>query len=85
MSVSPHRTSRLPLDGLSYLIIFRKSVDKIQVLLKSNKSNEYFTLIPMYRGADKSLVRPWKETSYSEQDLQHHTKTYGVQTTRIYS
>ena len=34
----------------------------------------------IYRGADKSLARPWKETSYSEQDLQHYTKTYGVQT-----
>jgi len=38
-----------------------------------------------YRGADKSLARPWKETSYSDQDLQHYTKTYGVQTTGIYS
>ena len=38
----------------------------------------------MYRGADKSLARPWKETSYSDQDLQHYTKTYGVQTAGIY-
>ena len=38
-----------------------------------------------YRGADKSLARPWKETSYSNQDLQQYTKTYGVQTTGIYS
>jgi len=35
--------------------------------------------------ADKSLARPWKETSYSDQDLQHNTKTYSVQTTEIYS
>ena len=34
----------------------------------------------MYRGADKSLAQPWKETSYSYQDLQHYTKMYGVQT-----
>ena len=27
-----------------------------------------------YRGADKSLARPWKVTSYSDQDLQHYTK-----------
>jgi len=48
---------------------------------------EYFTLelVLLYRGADKSLARPWKETSYSDQDLQHYTKTYGVQTTGIYS
>jgi len=29
-----------------------------------------------YRNADKSLARPWKETSCSDQDLQHYTKTY---------
>ena len=37
-----------------------------------------------YMGADKSLARPWKETNYSDQDLQHYTKTYGVRTTGIY-
>jgi len=42
-------------------------------------------MLKLYRGADKSLVRPLKETSYSDQDLQHYTKTYGVQTTGIYS
>jgi len=36
-------------------------------------------------GADKFLSRPWKESSYSDQDLQHYTKNYGVQTTGIYS
>jgi len=39
----------------------------------------------IYRGADKSLARPWKKTSYSDQDLQHYTEIYGVQTTGIYS
>ena len=39
----------------------------------------------LYRGADKSLAQPWKERSYSDQDLQHYTKTYDVQTTAIYS
>ena len=38
----------------------------------------------LYRCADKSLAWPWKETSYSDQDLKHYTKTYGVQTTGIY-
>jgi len=37
-----------------------------------------------YRGADKSLAGPWKETSCIDQDLLHYTKTYGVQTTAIY-
>jgi len=31
----------------------------------------------LYRDADKSLARPWKETSYSDQDSQHYTKTHG--------
>jgi len=39
----------------------------------------------MYRGADKSLALPWKATSYSDQELQQYNKTYGVQTTGIYS
>ena len=30
------------------------------------------------RGADKSLARPWNEASYSDEDLRHYTKTYGV-------
>ena len=44
--------SRLPMDGFSlirYLNIFRKSVDKIQVSLKSNKHNGYFTWRPIIR------------------------------------
>jgi len=39
----------------------------------------------LYQGADKSLARPWKETSYSDQDLRHYTKIYGVPATGIYS
>jgi len=34
---------------------------------------------PLYRGADKTLARP-----YSDQDLQHNVNTYDVQTTAIY-
>ena len=41
-----------------------------------------FALSLCTRGAGKSLVRPWKETSYSDQDLQHYTKNYGVQKNR---
>ena len=36
------------------------------------------TVLIMYRGADKSLARPWKETSYSNRDLQHYTKSYRI-------
>ena len=38
----------------------------------------------LYRGTDKFLARPWKETSYSDQDLQQYTKAYCVQTIGIY-
>ena len=43
-----------------------------------------FKVINDNRGAEKSLARPWKETSYSDQDLQHYTKTYGLQTAVVY-
>ena len=46
---------------------------------KVEKSSVHLTFI--YRGADKSLARPAKETSYGDQNLQHYTNTYGVQTT----
>jgi hypothetical protein len=41
-----HGTTRVPLDGLSWnfiLRIFRKSAEKIQVSLKPDKNNGYFT------------------------------------------
>jgi len=37
-----------------------------------------------YRGADRSSAQPWKEKSYSDQNLQYYTKTYCLQTTAIY-
>ena len=49
-SVCPHGTIRIPLDGfydILYFSIFRKSVEKIEVLLKSDKSNVYFTWRPV--------------------------------------
>jgi hypothetical protein len=51
-SVCPSlRNRRLPMDGFSliwYLNIFRKSVHKIQVSLKSDKHNGYITWTPIY-------------------------------------
>jgi len=44
-----------------------------------------FSRFYYYKGADKSLARLWKETSYGDQDLQHYAKTYGVKTTGIYA
>ena len=43
------------------------------------------SLMGHYRGADKSLARPWKKTSYSNHDLQHYTKTYGERHKSWYS
>jgi hypothetical protein len=45
-SVCPHGTTRLPTDRFSLNLIFEyfsKSVEKIQVSLKSDKSTDYFT------------------------------------------
>ena len=51
-SVRPHGTTRLPLGGFSWNLIFEdfflKSVEKIQVPLKSDKNNGYFTWRPIY-------------------------------------
>jgi len=52
LSVRPSvRITRLPLDGLKWnliLRIFRKSVQKIHVSLKSDKNNGYFTWRPTH-------------------------------------
>jgi len=47
LSVRPHGTTRLQLDGFSRRFIFyhffEKFVDKIQISLKSDRNNGYFT------------------------------------------
>ena len=51
MSARPHRTTRLSLDGFLWNLIFddfRKSVEKIQVSLKSEKNEGYLTYRPIY-------------------------------------
>jgi hypothetical protein len=52
ISVCPHGITRLPLDGflwnLIYLSISRKSVEKIQLPIKSDKNNRYSKRRPMY-------------------------------------
>ena len=43
-SVRPHGTTALPLEIFScYLFFFRKSVEKIEVSLRYDKNNGYFT------------------------------------------
>jgi len=52
LSVRPHGITRLPQDGFSlnliFVVFFRKSVEKIQVSLKSDNNNRYFTWRPIY-------------------------------------
>jgi len=52
LSVCPHGPSRLPLDEFSCNVLFEdiffKSVEKIQVLLKSDKNNKFSIWRPMY-------------------------------------
>ena len=63
MSVCPHGTTRLPLDGFSlHLSIFRKSVEKIQVSLKYDKNNGHFTWRPGYIYVNISLISSYNET-----------------------
>ena len=50
-SFRPHGTPRLPLNGfyeISYLSIFQKSVEKIEILLTFEENKWYFTPRPMY-------------------------------------
>ena len=49
-SVRPHGTTRLPLGGFSWNLksVFRRSVQKIQVPLNSDKNSRYFTWRPIY-------------------------------------
>ena len=43
LSVRPYGATRLPLDGFEYLEYSSKIFRKIQVSLKSDKNNGYFT------------------------------------------
>jgi hypothetical protein len=57
-SARPHGTTRLALDGFSWKLIFvyfRKSVQKIPTLLKSDKNNGCFTWRPTYSYDNISL------------------------------
>jgi len=49
MSVRPHRTIWLPLDGFAWNLIFENlSVEKIRVSLQPDKNNGYFTWRGLY-------------------------------------
>jgi hypothetical protein len=51
ISIRSHGTTQLPLDGVHeiwYLSIFQKPVEKIQVSMKLDKNNVYFTLRCVY-------------------------------------
>ena len=76
VSVRPHGPTRLSLDGFSWNLIFenfRKSVEKIQVPLKSNNNNRYFTWRPIYIVYHISLSSSYNE-KYFRQKLQRKSK-----------
>jgi len=63
MPVCPHRTSRLPLDGFSWNLIFEyftKICRKNQFLLKSDKNNGHFTWKPVNIYGNISLSSSYK-------------------------
>ena len=78
----PHGTTRLPLDGFAWNVmsIFRKSVDKILVSLKSDKNNGYFTWRPIYIFNQISLNSSYKRNisrkSCSENQNTHFMFSY---------
>ena len=61
-SAMPHATTRIPLDGFSWNLIyeypFRKSLEKISLRLKSDKNYRHFTLRPIYIFNNISLSSP---------------------------
>ena len=66
MSLRPHGTTRLPLDSFSWIFLYlrtdRKSLEYIQVWLKYDNSNAYFTRRQLcvygYKRVKWSLYRP---------------------------
>jgi hypothetical protein len=62
-SICSRGTTELPLDGFSWSLIFeyfQESVKKIQVSLKSDKNNGYFTWKPMYTFYHICLSLEWE-------------------------
>ena len=52
------RSHRTDFREICYLIIFRKSIEKIRICLKSDKNNSYFTRRVMYILDNISLTYP---------------------------
>ena len=66
--VRPHGTW-LPLDGFSgnlIFVIFRKSVEEIQVSLKSDKNKGYFTRRPMHINNDIGMNSSQNEKCFRQ-------------------
>jgi hypothetical protein len=66
-AVRQHRTG-IPLDRFSWnlMCIFRKSVEKTQVSLKSDKKNGYFTWRRFYVYDNNSLNSSWNEKCFTQ-------------------
>ena len=71
-----HGTTRLPPDGFSWnLMVFRKSVEKIQLSLKSEKNNGYFTGRTMYMYDNISLNSCYNEKCFRQSQNIHFTSS----------
>jgi hypothetical protein len=68
-SVRPHGTARLPMNGFSLNLIFgifRKSIGKIHVPLKSDNNNGYFKWWPLYIYDNISLNSSYNEKCFRQ-------------------
>jgi hypothetical protein len=65
-SVCPHGTALLPLDGIwiNLISIYEKSVEKIQVSLKSDNNNVYFTRRRFHIYDNMSLYSSYNEKCF---------------------
>jgi len=71
LSVHPHGTAWLPLDGFSrnLVFVFRKSVEKIQFSLIPDKNNGYFTWRSLYTFVTISRLSSSNNEKYFRQTL----------------
>jgi len=68
LSVRPHGTVRLPLDGFSWNFVleyfFRRTVEKIEGALKCNNNNGYFISRPIYVFNHILLNSSWNDKCF---------------------
>ena len=74
LSVRPHGTTRLPLDGFWWNLIFefcRKYIEKIQVSLKFDKNNGYVTWRRFHVYENIPLNSSYNKKCFRENQIRH--------------